>query len=299
MSEHDPQSGTPDGDPPTRPTDRSPGTATSPSGPPTRWQRTTRPSGWTRRTAIVVAGVVGLLLGVLLAGGVLAATAGGGHGDGPRDRGPGTSAEGRGGPGGPGAPGRPPGPDGGPRGERGGAAGASGPIVVQVQPGATVQVAPGATVQTVPGAQAQPGQPAEPAQPAQPAQPGQPGPARPARPARAAGSARSRAGLIVLERRRGGGHSGEADRCPPPRRRVRISSCPTRGWSWCAARTSTSSVSPRPGVASPAADRPRLVRSRVRPRPGLHTPGARVRGLAPAHHRGILCARSCSSPWPD
>lgn len=180
MSDQDPKPGTPDGDPPTRPTDRS----ASPDGPPTRWQRTTRPSGWTRRTAVVVAGVVGLLLGVLLAGGVLAATVGGGHGDGPRDRGAGTSAEGRGGPGGPGAPGRPPGLEGGPRGERGGAAGASGPVVVQVQPGATVQVAPGATVQTVPGAQARPAQPAQPAQPGQPTQPGQPAqPAQPGQPA--------------------------------------------------------------------------------------------------------------------
>ncbi|CAA9292026.1 MAG: hypothetical protein AVDCRST_MAG54-4531 [uncultured Actinomycetospora sp.] len=37
-------------------------------------------------------------------------------------------------------------------------------------------------------------------------------------------------------------------------------------------RTSTSCASRRPGVASPAADRPRLVRSRVHPRPGIGVP---------------------------
>jgi len=177
-----PQSGTPDD--PTAPTDTR-ATSAQPVGPPTRWQRSrdrSRPSSWTRRTAVVVSGVVGLLVGALLCGIVLATTLGGPQGDGPRDRGPGVSADGRGpdGPDGPGGPGGPGGRGdgegrGGPRGDRG--AGAAGPVVVQVQPGATVQVAPGATVQAVPGQPAQPTQP-QPTQPTQPApvQPGQPAP---------------------------------------------------------------------------------------------------------------------------
>jgi hypothetical protein len=167
-----PQSGTPDD--PTRPADTR-DTSAQPVGPPTRWQRSraaSRPSSWTRRTAVVVSGVVGLLLGALLCGIVLATTVGGAHGDGSRDRGPGVSADGRG-PGGSGGPGGPGGRGdgdgrGGPRGDRG-QGGAGGPVVVQVQPGATVQVAPGAIVQAVPG------QPAQPA-PVPPAQPGQPAP---------------------------------------------------------------------------------------------------------------------------
>ena len=181
-----PQSGTPDD--PTGPTDTR-DTSAQLADPPTRWQRSrarSRPSSWTRRTAVVVSGVVGLLLGALLCGIVLATTFGGPQGDGPRDRGPGVSADGRG-PGGPGGPGDQGGPGGrgdgagrgGPRGDRGqgGTVDSAGPVVVQVQPGATVQVAPGATVQAVPG---QPGQPAQPAQPVPaqpvPAQPGQPAP---------------------------------------------------------------------------------------------------------------------------
>ncbi|MDD7968698.1 hypothetical protein [Actinomycetospora lemnae] len=190
MSEQDPQGRTPGDDPATRPTAAATPVGSAEPGPPTRWQRTTRPSSWTRRTAVVVAGLAGLVLGVLLTGAVLAATIGGPsgpRGDGLRDRppmGPGTSAHERGFDRGDRGDGR------GPRGDA-----ASGPIVVQVQPGATVQVAPGATVQTVPGTAGQPGQPGTPTQPAQPgrpavptqpAQPGQPAvPTQPAQPGQA------------------------------------------------------------------------------------------------------------------
>lgn len=160
-------------EPPT-PTDTTPG----PTDPPTRWQRArgrARPSTWSRRAAVLVTGVVGLVVGVLLAGLLFATTpAGRLVADGDRAAGAqGPGREGRDGPGGPGGRG---GEQGGP-GDRGsrepgagrGWDGTGG--VIQLGPGSVVQIAPGATVQMAPA----PGTVTPPAQPA----PAQPAPAQP------------------------------------------------------------------------------------------------------------------------
>ncbi len=138
MTQHD--------DAPTDPASQSVSQSVEPparSSPPSSpWRR---PSAWSRRVAVLASGLVGLLLGLLIAGGIALAALPHTGDAGGRDR----PVAGDGHPGRHGPAHRP-----GPRGPNG-AAGAerrarTPPGVVQLGPGSVVQIAPGATVQMLP-----------------------------------------------------------------------------------------------------------------------------------------------------